>query len=371
MLTSSLGIRLFLMIGKVIPVLAPASLMTAIERVEVRNDPLQSNGFQITFRVSKNLLGEYNLLSLMSPVSLSPYTRVIIGVTLGLTPTVLIDGVITHQQLQPSPQPGQATLTISGTDLTALLDKVELNLVFACMPYSAIAALTLAPYLAYGIVPKVVPSPVMPEDFTPQYDTDLAFLQELASFCNYVFYLEPAAPLVNMAYFGPDLRVAPVLPALTMDMGASDNLLSISFTQDGNAPVLYTTQETIPETSISIPMALPALRIPPLALVPTLPNRRRILRGTGMLDPGQLFGELQNAQRAGLDSVRANGEVDSLRYGSVIRARRLIGVRGAGLAYDGMYWVENVTHVIERDKYTQSFELVREGLYPILPAVLT
>ncbi len=369
MLTGMLGIRLFLMIGKVIPIPVPSDLMLNIDRIEIQNDPLQANGFQISFRVSKNLLGEYSLLSPLSPISLVPYTRVIIGVTLGLTPTVLIDGVITHHQLTPNAQPGQATLTVSGTDLTAVLDQTELNVQYPCMPYSDVAELVLAPFATYGIVPTVIPSPVMPEDSVPQYDTPLGFLNELARMCNYVFYLEPTAPGLNMAYFGPDVRTGLLLPALTMDMGASDNLQSINFTQDGSAPIIYSTQETIPETGVTFPLILPPVRVPPLALMPTIPVRSRILRNTEMLDPAQLMGELLSKQNAELDSVTASGSVDTARYGSVIRARRLIGVRGAGLSYDGLYWVKSVNHTIERNKYTQSFELVREGLYSITPVV--
>ena len=57
----------------------------------------------------------------------------------------------------------------------------------------------------------------------------------------------------------------------------------------------------------------------------------------------------------------ADGELDTVRYGHVLRARRLVGVRGAGLTYDGLYYVRRVTHTIERGSYTQSFALSREG----------
>ena len=41
------------------------------------------------------------------------------------------------------------------------------------------------------------------------------------------------------------------------------------------------------------------------------------------------------------------GELDVLRYGSVLKARQLVGVRGAGMAFDGLYYVKSVTHTIK------------------------
>lgn len=62
------------------------------------------------------------------------------------------------------------------------------------------------------------------------------------------------------------------------------------------------------------------------------------------------------------DAISANGSLDVLRYGQILRARMLVGVRGAGLAYDGLYYVNSVTHSIKRGEYKQNFTLSRDGL---------
>ena len=46
------------------------------------------------------------------------------------------------------------------------------------------------------------------------------------------------------------------------------------------------------------------------------------------------------------------------------------GVRGAGLAYDGLYYVNSVTHNIKRGEYKQSFQLSRDGLISNTPRVV-
>jgi hypothetical protein len=47
----------------------------------------------------------------------------------------------------------------------------------------------------------------------------------------------------------------------------------------------------------------------------------------------------------------------------------LVGVRGAGIAYDGLYYVNSVTDNLKRGEYKQSFSLSRDGLISPTPVV--
>jgi hypothetical protein len=58
-----------------------------------------------------------------------------------------------------------------------------------------------------------------------------------------------------------------------------------------------------------------------------------------------------------------------LRYGRPLKPRRLVGVRGAGGAFDVLYYVSSVSHNIQHGSYTQSFELSRNGLISSVPKV--
>jgi hypothetical protein len=62
------------------------------------------------------------------------------------------------------------------------------------------------------------------------------------------------------------------------------------------------------------------------------------------------------------DAVTATGTLLVTRYGRLLRARELVGVRGAGAAYDGLWWVDSVSHAIKRNDYSQSFTLKRNAL---------
>lgn len=57
--------------------------------------------------------------------------------------------------------------------------------------------------------------------------------------------------------------------------------------------------------------------------------------------------------------VTTSGELDAGHYGSILLARKLVAVRGAGKTYDGIYYVKRVTQKIKRGQYLQNF--AREG----------
>jgi hypothetical protein len=186
-----------------------------------------------------------------------------------------------------------------------------------------------------------------------------------------VFYIEPITFGLNTAYWGPQSRIGVPQSALTLGSGPSANLKSLSFSQDALAPVSTsgTFVEPITKTAIPIPQ-LPSLRIPPLALSPTQAMRKTLMRDTSNQNAGQAATSVLAAATNSPDSVKGDGEIDSVRYGKVLRARKLVGVRGAGLSYDGNYYVERVTHTITLGDYKQRFTVTREGTGALLPVVI-
>jgi hypothetical protein len=186
----------------------------------------------------------------------------------------------------------------------------------------------------------------------------------------YVFYIEPLTLGATTAYFGPENRLGLPQPALSVDMGAATNVNSLSFTNDALAPIGASGSFVEPITKTSIPIPpLPSLRTPPLAASPAPPRRTTLMRQTAGQNPGQAAVTALAATSRAPDAVSATGQVDTVRYGNVLRARRLVGVRGAGLKNDGLYYVRRVTHEIEAGTYTQDFTLSREGTGTLLPVV--
>jgi hypothetical protein len=370
MLTNLLGIRLVLLMGKTIPLPASYDVMSALAKVEVTNDAKGSDGFQMTFSLAKGIL-DYSLLT---SGTFDPGTRVIIGVVLGAIPEVLIDGIITHHQAAPSNEPGMSTLTVTGTDVSIMLDLEEKDEKYANQPDFLIFTRLIAAYAQFGLVPQPTPTtdlPIMLQRIPRQArETDLKFIQRMATRNGFVFYIEPVTVGVNKAYFGPENRLGIPQPALSINMGPSTNVDSLSFSQDGLAPVKTkgTFIEPILKLTIPIP-SLPSLKLPPLASSPTAALRKVLLRDTSNQNAGRAAISAAAAVTNAPDAVTGEGKVDTVRYGNVLRARKLVGVRGAGSSYDGNYYVRRVSHSIARGQYTQSFSLSRDGTGSLFPMV--
>ena len=98
------GVHLTLMIGPGVPLPAPKVVVDALLAVQV-NSGKDKTGFQLTFGVSKSSV----LLTTMLPAGyFDPMiARVILAVTLGGFPHVIMDGIVPRQELTPSSEPGQ------------------------------------------------------------------------------------------------------------------------------------------------------------------------------------------------------------------------------------------------------------------------
>lgn len=371
MLSDLLGIRLVLLVGDTVPLPPPPSVLEALEDVEVTNDAAQGDGFRLTFKLSRSPLLDYELVQ---RGTVAPMKRVIIGAAFGVVPEVLIDGIVTHHQLQPSNEPGQARLTVMGRDVSVMMSLKEKNETFPNQPDFVIFTRIISEYAQYGLIPAPVPTPDVPielERVPRQQETDLAFVQRMAERNGYVFYVQPVTFGVNTAYFGPEVRAGLPQPALTLDMGAATNVTSLSFQQDALAPVGTegTFVEPFFKTALPIP-PLPSLKIPPLASAPAPAHRTVRLRETANQNPATAAVTALARQMNTPDAVTGSGQLDAARYGHALRARGLVGVRGAGLSYDGFYYVRRVTHNIKQGQYTQSFAISREGTGPTLPVVI-
>jgi hypothetical protein len=371
MLTSQLGIRLILWMGSPIPQPASAEVMNSLAKVEIINDLDSGDGFQMTFTLGKDKSLEYGLLG---SGAFDPFTQVVIGVILGATPEALINGVITHHQISPSNEPGKSTLTVTGKDVSAMMDLEEKNEKYDNQPDFLIVNRLILSYAEYGLLPQATPTtdiPLMIQRIPSQHETDLKFIQRLAKKNGFIFYVEPVTLGVNKAYWGPETRLDLPLPALTLNMGASTNLKTLNFSNDALASVETkgTLLDPITKMSMSIP-SLPSLRVPPIASSPSPPRRKVLLRATSNQNPAQAAASALSAVTTAPEPVTGEGELETVRYGSVLRARRLVGVRGVGRSYDGIYYVRRVQHLIARGSYTQKFKLSREGTGSILPAVV-
>jgi hypothetical protein len=362
-------VRLQLLVGPAVPLPAPREVLDALQSVTVMSSSGGTqSGFELSFSVSNR--SPLQTLFLLSGGAGIPILRVVVAVTVRGSTTVLIDGVMTHHELQSgSPT---STLVVRGKDLSAVMDIIALDgLPFPAMPPAVRVLVALSKYAALGVIPLVIPSvlediPIPVERIPSQQGTDFAFVSDLAKEAGYVFFMDPGpTPGTSKAYWGPELRLGTPQPALNAALdGPHDNVKSLSFRFDKERkelPIVFI-QEPISKVPIPIPIPDVTPLNPPLGLVPPLPPKITFLKDTAKLNPlaAAMKGLAYASQHT--DAVFGTGTLDVVRYGHVLRSRALVGVRGAGEAFDGLHYVTSVTSKLRRGEFTQEFTLARNGL---------
>lgn len=375
---SPLGIPLTVWIGTTVPTPAPPLLLEALENIQVSTSDSGRSGFQISFSAGRNTSDLIDDPLLLSPL-LRPFSRVLLLVNFNAVPEVLMDGIITTQQFNPGSEPGTSTLTVTGEDVSVMMDLEERSAEHPAQPEALIALKLIATYAQYGLIPNVIPPPTidvpLPTERTPvQQGTDLAYLQEMASRFAYTFYVTPGpAPLTNTAYWGPPVRVGVPQKALSVNMNPVSNVTSISFQHNGLATTFVEGEVQDRRLNEAIPVRTFASTRVPLVSQPgwlVQPHTKvRQLRETG-LDVTQAYARAQALTDESTDEVvTASGELDALRYEAILKPRGLVGLRGVGYSYNGFYYVKQVSHSLQRGSYTQSFTLTREGVGALTPVV--
>jgi hypothetical protein len=380
-----LGIHMTLLIGnrQTVPPIAPPKLSEALERVEVSYSDQGYSGFQLSFRIGRGLkdLLDYSVVTerLLKPID----NRVIIVVYFNVSRHVLLDGIITNHQLSPSNDPGAATLTVTGEDVSLVMDLEERKLM---QPWSDVTSIKSIlknyPELGFSLCAENVsdqarqePSKEEPQSTQPG-STDRDYIQSLASRYGYLFYVTPGrVPGSNKIYWGPQNRQGPSQKALSANMGPHTNVESINFQFDALRPAQVGYCQNGQQQS-PIAQGSPERQGSPLASEPVPAHRISSLEDTGrynqMASESTVRGLAQARFDASLnDPITGTGELDAMRYGGILEIGKLVDVRGVGRSYDGTYYVKSVNHRIDvrKKEYRQGFTLTRDGFGPVSPRV--
>src|ERR1051325_9260063 len=327
------GLYLTLLVGPVVPVPVPKVAMEALTNVSIKTDspPQMPSCFDLTFSLSTR--SPLHTIFLLGAAQI-PMLRVILIVTINGMPNVLMDGVTTMIQVTGGSSPGQANLTVTGEDLTKLMGSNLLDLSglpYPAMPAEARVALIIAKYAMFGLIPLVIPRffpdiPIPTDKIPTQNGNDLQYIQQLASEAGYVFYIDPGpAPGVNMAYWGPQIKVAPPQPALNIDMDAHTNVESLNFnfrTAEKVLPIVFI-QNAL--TKFPIPIPIPDINPlqPPLGVSGMIPTRVEVLRDTAKLSPMQAITRGLAAGSKSADAVTATVTQHIQRSGGCVALRQI------------------------------------------------
>jgi hypothetical protein len=369
------GVYLKLLLGKSIPTPSPREIIDAIQSIEVTNNDQSRDGFQISFFTGrkKQLGSDPSNYSLLSDELLKPFNRIIMTVTFGSTQKVLFDGIITHHQLSASNSAGRSSFTVTGEDLSVMMNMVEEGHTYPNQDHKTIVEGILKKYKTYGLTADTTTpanAGTLSKDervlFKP--GTDLQYIRHLAGLHDFTFFIKPTDTIAqNIAFWGPlDLKATPQTP-LSVNMGPQTNISSINFQHEPLKP--YTVKGSIEVPFINnniLPIEVKISKRFSLSSRPTITDDQPNVRIKQFRDSGSTEFEAnaraQSQVDQSTDAVTVTGEIDVMRYADILRARGTVFLRGAGPDYDGKYYVKSVTHSIKRGDYRQSFTLTRDGL---------
>ena len=367
-----IGVHVTLMISESGPPRpVSAKIAQAVKDISVTHNDEGPSGFQITFHIGRS--GPLDLMdyALLENPLLKPFNRVILLVRFSFAPEVLMDGIITNIQMSPGDGPGTSTLTVTGEDVSVMMDLEQRSKPFPAIPdYLKVFQIVTQYVTSYGLIPPLPPpdpDSMYPENPLEKIDqqtkdvTDREYIQKLARDYGYVFYVTPGPVLFfSTVHWGPPERLTIPQPALSVNMGPDSNVKSINFSYDTLKPhkLEYT---DCSQHSVTVSD-------------PNFDRRFKFAsnRATAYKKINKIYTEFDtDAKRRALAQgevnssfysvVTANGELDALRYERLLKPRSIVGLRGAGKSYDGNYYVKNVSHKISKGSYNQSFTLTREG----------
>lgn len=377
---SVLGVHLSVLAGATVPAPLPADLTGRIREATVTESDEGRSVFTLTLDAGRSGPTAALDTPVLGTTPLRANNRVVLLMTFGAVPEVLMDGIVTETEFLPGSADAPAQVRFTGHDLSVLLDRTEVSAEHVGLPDDLQVRAIAAPYLAQGLLQQVISPPVsdppLPIERTPtQQGTDYEYIQALAAFHGYSCYVIPGpGPGVSTLYWGPPVRSGPPQRALSVDLGPDTNVTgSPTFRADVLGPEMQEGSVQDSRLGTVIPVRTMAALRPPLAAMPVWavhqPNvRTRQFRDTG-ISATTALARAQARTDSSINCVTAQGRLDGGAYGAVLRPRGLVGMRGAGWSNDGLWYVQQVTHHLRPGAYTADFTLAREGFGATVPVV--
>jgi phage protein D len=346
---------------------APPELISVIQQLEVEDHADMADMVRLSVAISiRDGCGSWNVVD---ENTFQRLTRLRIDVNVGSGKTEpLIEAYVIETNADFANQPGQSVLNVVAMEPTVKMSLKEKVRPWPNMADSDIAEeiLSSPDYKFDPVVDPTQPSRDELDHTEMQRGTDIQFLQALAQRNGYECYVElnPETGLVEGHFHKPRLNQQPQ-GVLSVNMGDATNVNSFHARSDMLKPVTAQAANVdvhSKEDQSGNSDELGNQELGSNSTVPSDDSRQVLLSGTGLAQSG----ELQTAAQAIVDqsswAITAEGDVNTVAYGDVLRAKRPIMVRGAGQQFSGTYYVERVLHTFTGDGYTQHFSLRRNAI---------
>jgi phage protein D len=294
---------------------------------------------------------------------LTPWAPIVIEAVFGTEVEEVLRGYIRQVTTEYPEDPGAAQVKVECQDESLRLDRTQNRVAWgADTPTSdtLILSTILGPY---GLVPH--PENGAGDDNLAginQDETDIQFLKKRAEANGYELCFAE-----GQVYFGPPRLTATPQDTILVHAGSSTNCLSLSINADSHQADAVAVDIPDAEGDGSTETVVsPDLYVmgPTHADSSSSGLERFVWRMSGQAsaDRARLVAEAQRkANELDLGKVKAEGELDGVLYGHVLKVGQPVGVDGVGEWMGGTYYVDKVSHRFAQDGYRQRFTLLRNA----------
>jgi phage protein D len=331
--------------------------------LEVELDEELAGMFRMTVAL---LLGSDGSWTYLDDERLAIWQKVVITAGLEDDSQQLLSGYITHVRPDFGAGLEQCRLEIWGMDASVLMDRVDKLKDWPNKKDSDIAA---EAFQAYGLTPQVTDTDVIHDEEVStiiQRETDIQLLKRLALRNGFECFVDG-----DTGYFRPPAVDDTPQPVLAVQFGDETNVNRFSLEVNALAPanvamfqVDHVSGEVLDASSQAGQQA--ALGANPAAgyLGPGMEPGLVYIGQTVATGNPEMTALCQGLYDQGEWFVTGEGEVAANDYGSVLKPRGTVTIKGIGETHSGVYYVTHVTHRFTVDGYTQTFRVKRNALMP-------
>lgn len=294
-------------------------------------------------------------------------SRIKIEIVIGSSkPKPLIDSYVIETSAQFSNEPGKSLLKVIAMDSTVLMNLDEKVRPWPNMADSDIATSIFQEYGMEPVVDSTQPSRQDVDTTTIQRETDIQFLKRLSDRYGFDCYVDLNSQNGRTeGHFHKPKLDALTQGVLTVNMGSATNVNSFKSRYEMLRPITaqvtgvdIETQENQPAKAESASQI--SMGKEPLAAKDR--PRKVLLSHSGLVQTGELNTYAQAMVDESSWAIIAEGELNTVAYGGVLKAKSPVLVRGAGNLFSGPYYVEKVLHIISGNRYVQRFSLKRNAI---------
>ena len=346
---------------------ASAALLNAVKQIEMEDHAGMADMLRLRLAVAVKEDGSG--WTLLDDALFTRLANLELSVTVGSGSAIpLTSAYVIEVDTNFSADPNTSELVVTAMDSTVLMHLDETVKTWANMKDSDVATAIFgdAKYKFAAIVEDTQWSRHEDEHTLTQRGTDIQFLKQLANRNGYECFVELNDAGDVEGHFHPPRHDGQPQGTLTVNMGAATNVNRFRARFDMLAPAKAKAATLDPDDKSSQQgQADDASQADGMGAEPSVPADRPrtvLLSELGMAQSG----EVQRYAQAVVDqsswSIIAEGEVNTVSYGGVLKAKQPVMVRGVGRTFSGRYYVERVLHTIVSDgTYIQRFTLKRNA----------